>query len=89
MKRKGLQSRPDQMACRRTAGQAEHGSAGIHIPVRGSESCKSGYHYNAFTVLHLPGLFLRSCRAFNHTQPFMKPLDCGSRYEHAAFEGII
>ena len=84
----GLQCRPDKMVPADTAGQTDNNTAGILIPVGGSQTGKGRYHVDAVGIRHRQAQLLRLGCCFNKAQFISQPLNSRTGDENTSFQRV-
>ena len=77
------------MRLRRTAGDTDNRTAGIHIPVRSAQTYESRYDINAAVVFHFLGNPFGVRSGVYHANAVTEPLDSGTSYEDGTFESVF
>ena len=85
----GFLRRADDVVLGGAAGNAHNGTAGVHIPVRRTQTGKGGHDVNAAVVRHLLGVVFRVAAFLDHAQAVAHPLDDGTAYKDAALQRVL
>jgi len=67
----------------------DNGASGILIPVGSAKSDKSGNHVNSSGIRNFSGVMFGECGVINQLKAIPQPLNRGTSYEHASFQGIF
>ena len=71
------------------AGDAHNGTAGVHIPVRCTQTSKGRHDVNAAVIRHFLGIVFRIAALLDHAQAVAHPLDDGTAHKDAALQRIL
>ena len=72
-----------------TAGDAHDGTAGVHIPVRCTQTGKGGHDVNAAVIRYLLGVVFCVTAFLDHAQAVAHPLDHSTAHKDAALQRIL